>query len=257
MKQPRPAKVHAGRYQKLGPILYVSSIQFFVVQIFVAMRWNPPYSLTRDTISDLGNTACGTFNARLVCSPLHGLMNVSFIVLGVAMAAGSVLISRQFASSRAATTGLAAMAISGVGVIIVGIFPENSIPAFHGLGAAIPFTVGNAALIIMATAPMMPMVLRLYSFLSGALAILALVGYSSHHYLGLGEGGIERVVAYPQTVWLIVIGLFLLIRIHICSGALKNAGLDSGQLRDTVGCRDSGGPTTHNDTGDRPGVTAD
>jgi hypothetical protein len=95
-------------------------------------------------------------------------------------------------------------------VIIVGIFPENSIPAFHGLGAAIPFTVGNAALIIMATAPMMPMVLRLYSFVSGALAILALVGYSSHHYLGLGEGGIERVVAYPQTVWLIVIGLFLL-----------------------------------------------
>src|SRR5271169_5499118 len=183
MKLPRPAKVHSGRHQKLGPVLYVSSIQFFAVQIFVAMRWNPPYSLTRDTISDLGNTACGTFNARFVCSPLHGLMNVSFIVLGVAMTAGSVLISRQFARGRAATTGLAAMAISGVGVIIVGIFPENSIPAFHGLGAAIPFTAGNAALIIMATARMMPMVLRLYSFLSGALAILALVCYSSRHYL--------------------------------------------------------------------------
>jgi hypothetical membrane protein len=235
MKLTRPAKVHAGRHQKLGPALYVSSIQFFVVQIFVAMRWHPPYSLTRDTISDLGNTACGTFNARFVCSPLHGLMNVSFIVLGVAMAAGSILISRQFASSRAATTGLAAMAISGIGVIIVGIFPENSIPAFHGLGAAIPFTVGNAALIIIAAAPMMPVVLRLYSFLSGALAILALVCYSSRHYLGLGEGGVERVVAYPQTVWLIVIGLFLLMRIHVCPGAARNAGSDSSQLRDTVG----------------------
>ena len=246
MKPPRPAKVHSGRYQKLGPVLYVSSIQFFVVQIFVAMRWNPPYSLTRDTISDLGNTACGTFNARFVCSPLHGLMNASFIVLGVAMTAGSILISHQFVSgqfgrSRAATTGLAAMAISGIGVIIVGIFPENSIPAFHGLGAAIPFTVGNAALIIMAAAPMMPVVLRLYSFLSGAVAILALVCYSSRHYLGLGEGGIERVVAYPQTVWLIVIGLFLLVRIHTFPGALKG---------------DSGGSATDSDTGERPGVTA-
>ena len=172
------------------------------------MQWNPPYNLARDTISDLGNTACGTFNSRPVCSPLHALMNASFIALGIAMTAGSMLISRKLATSRAATAGFAAMAISGIGVIIVGIFPENSIPAFHGLGAAIPFTLGNAALIIIAAAPMMPAVLRLYSFLSGALALLALAGYSSGHYLGLGEGGIERIVAYPQTVWLIVIGLF-------------------------------------------------
>jgi hypothetical membrane protein len=202
------------RYPKLGPILYASSIQFFAVQIFVAMRWTPPYSLARDTISDLGNTACRTFNARFVCSPLHGLMNASFIVLGVAMTAGSVLISRQAARSHAATVGFAAMAISGIGVIIVGIFPENSVPAFHGLGAAISFTIGNAALIIMAAAPVMPTALRVYSLLSGALALLALVSYSSSHYLGLGEGGTERVVAYPQVVWLIVIGIFLLIRIR-------------------------------------------
>jgi hypothetical membrane protein len=178
------------------------------------MRWTPPYSLARDTISDLGNTACGTFNARFVCSPLHGLMNASFIVLGVAMTAGSILISRQSARSRAATVGFAAMAVSGIGVIIVGIFPENSVSAFHGLGAAISFTIGNAALIIMAAAPMMPAALRVYSLLSGALALLALVSYSSSHYLGLGEGGMERVVAYPQVVWLIVIGIFLLIRIR-------------------------------------------
>ena len=218
MRPRRPAKVHSARYPKLGPILYVSSIQFFAVQIFVAMQWNPPYSLARDTISDLGNTACGTFNSRPVCSPLHGLMNASFIVLVVAMTAGSILISRKFAKSRAATVGFAAMAASGIGVIIVGIFPENSIPAFHGLGAAIPFTLGNAALIIIAAAPVLPAALRLYSFLSGTLAVLALVSYSSRHYLGLGEGGIERVVAYPQVVWLIVIGIFLLIRIPAPAG---------------------------------------
>lgn len=211
--------------RRLGPVLYVSSIQFFAVQVVVALRWNPPYSLSRDTISDLGNTACGTFNGRFVCSPLHGLMNASFVALGVAMAAGSVLISRQLARSRAATVGLAAMAVSGTGVIIVGIFPENSIPAFHGLGAAIPFTVGNAALIIVAAAPIMPLAWRVYSFLSGMLALLALVYYASGHYLGLGEGGIERVVAYPQTVWLIVTGLYMLSRIHATAAAPTLSGL--------------------------------
>jgi hypothetical membrane protein len=218
-------------------MLYVSSIQFFAVQVFVAMRWNPPYSLARDTISDLGNTACGTWNARFVCSPLHGLMNASFIALGVAMTTGSALIFRQFANSRAATVSFAAMAISGIGVIIVGIFPENIVPAFHGLGTVIAFTVGNAALIIMAAAPMMPAALRLYSLPSGMLAVLALVSYASSHYLGLGEGGIERVVAYPQAVWLIVIGLFLLLRIHARPGApaAENAGPDSRQLPNTVG----------------------
>lgn len=215
--------MRSGRYKKLGPVVYASSIQFFAVQVFVAMGWAPPYSLSRDTISDLGNTACGAFNARFVCSPLHGLMNASFIVLGVAMTAGSLLISRQSAKSRATNLGFSAMAISGIGVIIVGMYPENSVPAFHGLGAAIAFTIGNAALIIMAAAPLLPVALRVYSCLSGMLAILALAIYSSGHYLGLGEGGIERVVAYPQAVWLVVIGLFLLVRSRACAGVPAGA----------------------------------
>ena len=104
------------------------------------------------------------------------------------------------------------MAISGVGVIMVGLFPENSIPALHGIGAAIPFVLGNAALLILALSFEVPAVLRVYSFLSGVLALLGLVAYASNHYLGLGEGGIERVVAYPQTVVLVVIGFYLAAR---------------------------------------------
>lgn len=236
MKQGRPAAARSTRYPMLGPIFYASSIQFFAVQVFVALRWTPPYSLARDTISDLGNTACGTFNARPVCSPLHELMNASFIVLGVAMTAGSILIYRQSAAGRAAAAGFAAMAISGIGVIVVGVFPENSVPAFHGLGAAIAFTIGNAALIVMAAAPLLPLALRVYSFLSGALAVLALVNYAGGHYLGLGEGGIERVVAYPQAIWLIVIGLFLLIRSRVRPRvpSAGTTGWDGRPRQDTV-----------------------
>jgi hypothetical protein len=93
-----------------------------------------------------------------------------------------------------------------------GVFPRNTVSALHGLGTAIPFVLGNASLITLALSFGMPALLRLYTFLSGVIALLGLVVYASGHYLGLGEGGIERVVAYPQTVCLAVIGFYLVTR---------------------------------------------
>jgi hypothetical membrane protein len=209
MKSFRWMQQHSVHFASLGPVLYVTSIQYFVSQLFVALRWRPPYSLSRNTISDLGNTACGTWDGRYVCSPLHSLMNASFVVLGITMTLGSVLICRYLATSRSAAAGFAAMSISGAGVIMVGLFPENSVATLHELGAAIPFVLGNASLIILAAFLEIPAVLRVYSLLSGVLALLGLAAYTSSHYLGLGEGGMERVVAYPQTVFLVVIGFYL------------------------------------------------
>ena len=93
--------------------------------------------------------------------------------------------------------------------MMVGFFPENSASTLHELGAAIPFVLGNVALIILARSFKMPAILRWYFFLSGVMALLGLAAYASGHYLGLGEGGMERVVAYPQTVCLVVIGCYL------------------------------------------------
>ncbi len=199
-----------GNPGRLGPVLYVAGMQYFAVQLLVALRWPRPYDISRDTISDLGNTVCGTWNGRYVCSPLHDLMNGSFIVLGITMLLGSVLIFRHYGKGRIAAAGFTAMGLSGLGAVMVGVFPENSVPALHGLGSVLPFTLGNAALVAMATSLAMPLLLRLCVSLSGVAALLALAAYASSHYLGLGEGGIERVVAYPQTICLAVIGCYLI-----------------------------------------------
>lgn len=210
MKWLQPHGGNPGNLARLGPVLYVAGLQYFAVQLLVALRWPRPYNISRDTISDLGNTACGTWNGRYVCSPLHDLMNGSFIVLGITMLLGSVLISRRHGKGRMATAGFTAMGLSGLGVVMVGIFPENSVPALHGLGSVLPFTLGNAALIVMAISLAMPLLLRLFVSLSGVAALLALAAYASSHYLGLGEGGLERVVAYPQTICLALIGCYLI-----------------------------------------------
>jgi hypothetical membrane protein len=208
----RRKSIILGSYPKLGPVLYLASIQYFAAQWLAALFWLPPYSVSRDTISDLGNTACGTWNGHYVCSPLHGLMNGSFIMLGITMTLGSALIFRHFASGTAAAAGLGAMAVSGLGVVMVGLFPENSVPVLHGLGAAAPFVLGNVSLVLLGLALEVPAVLRWYFFLSGITALLGLAAYASSHYLGLGEGGIERVVAYPQTACLTVLGCYLIVR---------------------------------------------
>jgi hypothetical membrane protein len=210
MKWLQPRGSNLGDVVRLSPVLYVAGMQYFAVQFLVALRWPRPYNISRDTISDLGNTACGAWNGRYVCSPLHDLMNGSFIVLGITMLLGSVLISRHHGKGRMATAGFTALGLSGVGVVMVGVFPENSVPVLHGLGSVLPFTLGNAALIAMAISLAMPLLLRLCVSLSGVAALLALAAYASSHYLGLGEGGIERVVAYPQTICLAMIGCYLI-----------------------------------------------
>jgi len=83
-----------------GPIAWQPSIQFFIVQVLVAAAWESGYSWRLDAISDLGAASCGQFDGRYVCSPLHGLMNTSLVLLGLCMTIGSVLVHQGFHRSR-------------------------------------------------------------------------------------------------------------------------------------------------------------
>ncbi len=193
----------------VGPIFWMVSLQFFIVQYIVAHAWAVRYSLAANTISDLGNTACGVYGGRYVCSPQHALMNASLIVLGCTMVIGSVLIYHEFRRSFAEALGFGFMALAGLGTIMVGIFAENTIASLHVLGAALPFLIGNVALLIFSQALELPRLFRLYTIVSGVVALLAFGLFATHHYLGLGIGGMERLVAHPQTIWLIVFGLYM------------------------------------------------
>ncbi len=202
-------KTFTDRYPLVGPIFWMVSLQFFIVQYIVAKSNPNPYSLVFNTISDLGNRACAYYGERYVCSPEHALMNASFIVLGYTMVIGSVLIYHEFRQSRGTALGFGLMALAGIGTVLVGLFPENTNVTLHVLGAALPFVLGNVALIVFGLVLDLPRLFRAYTILSGVVALIALWLFVSQHYLGLGEGGMERLVAHPQTIWLILFGLYM------------------------------------------------
>ena len=166
-----------------------------------------------------------------MCSPLHPLMNLSFLVLGCTMFLGSSLVRQQFSANRATTVGMAALAIAGVGVALVGLFPENTVASVHTIGSALPFAVGNAGIFVLGVALELPALWRVYTLCTGAFSLAALALFVSHVYVGVGEGGMERAVAYPQTVWLIALGIYLLRRKKAEGSHRKVTNSDDGGHR--------------------------
>jgi hypothetical membrane protein len=210
MKMHRRVTAFTDKFPLIGPLVWALSVQYFVVQFIAARAWHTPFSLSRNVISDLGNTACGQYAQRYVCSPQHGLMNASFILLGLTMALGSLLIYQEFVRSRASLVGFSLMAVSGAGTLLVGLFPENTIKLLHALGASLTFGLGNLSMVVLALAlQRVRPSFRVYTFISGVVALTAFVLFASHHYLGLGQGGMERLVSYPQTLWLTLFGLYM------------------------------------------------
>ena len=136
-------------------------------------------------------------------------MNFAFFALGVLMAVGAPLIHQEFREHRLASVGFAGMAIAGVGTVLVGLFPENVNHTAHVLGAAGPFLVGNVALIILSLTLAMPTSVRVLTGIAGGIGLVGLLLFAIGFDLGLGQGGMERVAAYPQTIWLIIFGVYM------------------------------------------------
>jgi len=201
----------AVRHPLVGPIVWLLSIQYFLVQVVVASAWKPPYSWRFNSISDLGATGCGPFDDRFVCSPLHGLMNASLVLLGMTMASGSVLMYQGFRQTR---VGFSLMAVAGAGVILVGLVPEDTTYWAHIAGADVAFLMGNIALIVFGFTLRLLSWLSWYGVASGVVALVALYLFLTHNRFFLELGGMERIVAYPQTIWLIVLGLYMSRRRH-------------------------------------------
>jgi hypothetical membrane protein len=210
-------KIKESRQIILGGFFWILNIQYYLVQFIVAKDWpkSNGYSLSNNTISDLANTHCGSYGARLVCSPLHIYMNISFIILGLTIILGAVLLRKYAVIGFYTKTGLICLIFSGLGGILVGLFPENVAASPHVLGASLSFGLGNIGLLLLGYYGVkFSKYVRGLGLVFGLIGLLASILFISHSYLGLGIGGMERIASYPQSIWMIVAGSSILMKVR-------------------------------------------
>jgi hypothetical membrane protein len=195
---------------KWGGFCWTFCLQYFAAEAAAVAGWRGGYSFHDNYISDLGALSCVSSG----CSPLHALMNASFLLQGVLISAGAMLVWPAFPRGWLRALALGLIAASGVGVFVVGLAPEDFAPGWHYLGAGEHFLFCNAGAALLgiallrrgrATRP-----IALLSLATGLLGLAGLACLATTHYFGLGVGGMERVTAYPFTLWIAGMGIWLL-----------------------------------------------
>jgi len=164
-----------------GSVIFVGAVQF-VLALIIAEALYPGYSVADNTISDLG------------VGPSAAIFNSSMLLLGASIVVAAYLIQRRFKSKPF----FALLIITGVGAMGVGLFPENVRP-LHTIASSTAFLFEGLSAI--ASFKLQKPPLSYLAVLLGLTTLAALALYGSGTYLGLGRGGMERMIAYPALLW--------------------------------------------------------
>jgi len=165
-----------------GLLLFVGGAVFLIFHI-VAEAVDPTYSVSNNAISDLGVRAGAPF------------FNTAMVLLGLFILLSAYFVDRTF-HDRILTILLV---VAGIGALGVGIFNENSVAGLHTLFSLVTF-LGIGFVAIAAYRVSKPP-LAYIGVLAGIASLVALVLFGSKAYLGLGLGGMERMIVLPVLAW--------------------------------------------------------
>jgi len=173
-----------------GALLFVGSAQFLLGLIIAEILF-PGYNVSKNFISDLG------------VGPTSLIFNSSVFLLGAFVVAAAYFIHRGFGSRLLSVL----FTLTGLGAMGVGLFPETT-GIIHVISALITFGFGGLSAIMSYKLQKPP--LSYFSVLLGALSLVAIALFGSGTFLGLGNGGMERMVAYPILIWAVGFGGYLI-----------------------------------------------
>lgn len=168
--------------------------------IITAEALYPGYSTAEQTISALGAASDSGGAVQPSATIFNGAMILSGLLTLVAASGIDRVYDRRWLT--------AVVAISGLGVAGVGVFPAHQ-PTPHFVAAFLAFAAGGLSAIAAAF-----VVRRPFSYLSAGLGVVALVALVLFVALGgstaLGIGGLERWITYPTQLWVTAFGGYLL-----------------------------------------------
>ncbi len=184
---------------KVAGILFFIAVTQFVLCLIISEALYPGYSVSDNYISDLG------------VGPSSIVFNSSVFLLGLLLLVGTYFL-RYSSNFKTVNTLLFLMAIGAMGV---GIFTKDFTLAHGAVSSAAFFFAGLSAI---ASFKVLEKPFSLISIILGAMTLAALALFSigmtvsgsltsnealdSSFYLGLGPGGMERMIIYPALMWL-------------------------------------------------------
>lgn len=208
----------------VGAWLWIASALQLFVQVIVANAWPDGYSISHNTISDLGVTTCGPYDqggiqSRMVCSPQYEVFNASLIVMGALLVVGSLLLWDAWPRRRTGNAGLVLVILGGLGVAGVGLTPSDLFGALHGPAAFLQaafqwFAMLVFAFAVPANAGTNWKAIRMVSLVLFVISILGftvfLLGSNGVVFLGIQWGIAERIAFDTLTLWSAALGALLL-----------------------------------------------
>jgi hypothetical membrane protein len=208
---PRTTQSSARLAFLVGGGAWILTALYFVGQGIAQAAWRTPYSLIDNRVSDLGSTTCGTMVANTyICSPLHAVMNFTFVLTGGLTLVGLFLTWSIWPRRRLTSWGLVLLGVAGAGTILIGLSPEN-VNVFVHLVGALNIPAGNMAMILLGLAIWRDQ--RGMAWFSVAAGVVGLLGILAGPFLVIltgHDGGLaERIALYPLIIWLIVFGVSL------------------------------------------------
>lgn len=196
-----------------GAGLWVVSTLLLLSEIPAIMAWSADggYDLTQRAISDLGATACTSVDyadgPREVCSPRHLLVNISWVLSGLFLAAGALAL-RPRLPGRAGAAAVGAFVLGGASVAATGLVPVDVDLNLHLLVALPSFLAINLALLLAAAALGSTWhALRVGAVVLGVLGLAGGLLVVLWTAVGGPLGIYERVSVYAGPAWVLAAGL--------------------------------------------------
>lgn len=154
----------------------------------------PGYSVSDNYISDLG---VGPMMPSVV-------FTLAVVLFGLLALLAATLLRRNDGKSLIWLL----LALSGVGAVGVGVFNVEDAQLPHRVSALAAFLFGNMA-VLYSSRMVRPPLSYVFALL-GLVGLSALALFGAKIYLGLGVGGMERMILYPSMFWAVGFGAYLL-----------------------------------------------
>ncbi len=170
----------------------------FLIALMLGESIAPDYSMHDNAISDLGTIA-----------ETELLFNASLFLIGALNFAAGYVLYKAIGSRMVLVT----FALGGIGAMGAGLIPLDNPIGVHGLFALFAFVFLNVEAMVAGRLAKFP--LDRISLLLGILGIIfvpimIMVDSGSLDVTGsIGHGGVERMIAFPCLIWMLVFGGYL------------------------------------------------